>query len=156
MGWLHLLGHLFGQLTSPRRGQSFNRVSSLPVCRGLPCATRLLQGPSVPGSQIVDISFLLCTSFAQLSFFFINCSSLKRKTGTQPSFSILPGKSTCVLFNKYQALRKKTKGVSLMVKCYHWPRPLSLGLPFFPLRSGNLGQSQNSPRSSLGYRGQLP
>lgn len=136
-------------------GQSFNLVSSLPISRVLPYTTRLLQGPSVPGSQIVDIFFLLCTTFAQLSFFFKNCSSLKGKTGTQPSFSILPGKSTCVFFNKYQALRKKQKECLLMVKCYHWPLPHLLSLPLFPLRSGNLVQSQNSPLSSLGHRGQL-
>uniref|UniRef100_A0A2K5Z7U9 Uncharacterized protein n=2 Tax=Cercopithecinae TaxID=9528 RepID=A0A2K5Z7U9_MANLE len=50
-------------------------VSFLPTPSVLPCHTRLLQGRGVPDSQIVDISFFLCTGFTQLSFFFQNRSS---------------------------------------------------------------------------------
>uniref|UniRef100_A0A2R8ZWM7 Uncharacterized protein n=1 Tax=Pan paniscus TaxID=9597 RepID=A0A2R8ZWM7_PANPA len=53
----------------------FSLVSFLPTPSVLPCPTRLLQGRGVPGSQIVDTSFFLCTGFTQLSFFFQNCSS---------------------------------------------------------------------------------
>lgn len=137
--WLHLLGHRFGQLTNPLRGQSFSLVSSLPAPRVLSCPTKWLWGPRVPGSQMVDISVLLCTSLAQLSFFFFqNCSSstdvciwtkiLKtnrqnQALGPAPQYYL---EKALVLFNKYQALLKKRKECLLMVKCYHWPLQLSL------------------------------
>uniref|UniRef100_A0A9L0K575 Uncharacterized protein n=1 Tax=Equus asinus TaxID=9793 RepID=A0A9L0K575_EQUAS len=76
--WLHLLGHRFGQLTNPLRGQSFSLVSSLPAPRVLSCPTKWLWGPRVPGSQMVDISVLLCTNFAQLSFFFSKLQQFHR------------------------------------------------------------------------------
>ena len=67
--------------------------------------------------------------------------TIQTKAGTQPSSSMLPGKSICILFNKFQALPKKnTKKCLFMVKGYHWPLPLSPWLSLFPLVSGNLIQ----------------
>ena len=128
----------------------------------------------MPGNPIVDISPMhqFCTpvifvSKLQQSHRGVHLDknaknrTIQTKASTQPSSSMLPGKSICILFNKFQPLPKKKKNTTASV--FSWLRAI-IGLCHFHPDSHYSHwyqgisfnfQSLYSPLSRLSSRGQL-
>lgn len=66
LSWLHSSDTDLDSSPDPERASLYSWLVVHPRPRFLSCPTRLLREPGVPGSQDTDISFLVCTSFAQL------------------------------------------------------------------------------------------